>query len=144
MIRLQKYLAECGVASRRSAEKLIQEGAVSVNGLVVTELGTKVDEQNDRVLVNGRPVRPEAEKDSRLSSKWHSLFMWSILGGVLVGFGSVSTVLIATLSGMNAVKITALVVGLLGIPQMILDVVYITYLKKKINILSEGIEGVSL
>ena len=42
MIRLQKYLAECGVASRRSAEKLIQEGAVSVNGLVVTELGTKV------------------------------------------------------------------------------------------------------
>jgi len=62
MIRLQKYLAECGVASRRSAEKLIQEGAVSVNGLVVTELGTKVDEQNDRVQVNGRPVRPEAEK----------------------------------------------------------------------------------
>ena len=38
-------------------------------------------------------------------------------------------------------KITALVVGLLGIPQMILDVVYITYLKKMIDILSENIEG---
>ena len=85
-----------------------------------------------------------AEKDPKLSSKWHSLFMWSILAGVLVGFGSVATVLIVSMAGMDAVKITALVVGLLGIPQMILDVVYITYLKKMIDILSEGIEGVSL
>lgn len=85
-----------------------------------------------------------AEKDPKLSSKWHSLFMWSILAGVLVGFGSVATVLIVTMAGMDAVKITALVVGLLGIPQMILDVVYITYLKKMIDILSEGIEGESL
>ena len=82
-----------------------------------------------------------AEKDSKLSSKWHSLFMWSILAGVLVGFGSVATVLIVTMAGMDAVKITALVVGLLGIPQMILDVVYITYLKKMIDSLSENIEG---
>ena len=82
-----------------------------------------------------------AEKDSKLSSKWHSLFMWSILAGVLVGFGSVATVLIVTMAGMDAVKIRALVVGLLGIPQMILDVVYITYLKKMIDILSENIEG---
>ena len=85
-----------------------------------------------------------AERDFKLASKWHSLFMWSILAGVLVGFGSVATVLIVTMSGMDAVKITALVVGLLGIPQMILDVMYITYLKKMIDILSEGIEGVSL
>ena len=62
MVRLQKYLAECGVASRRAAEKLIQDGAVSVNGVVVTELGTKVDEYADSVAVNGKPVRPEAEK----------------------------------------------------------------------------------
>lgn len=85
-----------------------------------------------------------AEKDSQLSSKWHSLFMWSALAGVLVGFGSVATVFIVAMSGIDTVKITALVVGLLGIPEMILDVVYFTYLKKMIDILSEEIEGVSL
>ena len=44
MIRLQKYMALCGVSSRRAAEKMIAEGRVSVNGDVVTEMGTKVDE----------------------------------------------------------------------------------------------------
>ena len=57
-IRLQKYLAMCGVASRRAAEKMITEGKVSVNGAIVTELGTKVT-QRDRVSVEGEPVKPE-------------------------------------------------------------------------------------
>ena len=39
--RLQKYLANCGVASRRKAEELIMQGKVQVNGKIVTELGTK-------------------------------------------------------------------------------------------------------
>lgn len=60
-MRLQKYLASCGVASRRASEKLIAEGHVSVDGLVVTEMGTQVEE-GQRVCVDGRPVTPEAQK----------------------------------------------------------------------------------
>ena len=56
-VRLQKFLSQAGVASRRAAEKLIVEGRVSVNGETVTELGTKVDAQRDRVQVDGRVVR---------------------------------------------------------------------------------------
>jgi 23S rRNA pseudouridine2605 synthase len=57
-IRLQKYLADAGVASRRAGEKLIASGAVAVNGRVVTELGTRVDPAKDSVSVEGRVVRP--------------------------------------------------------------------------------------
>ena len=56
-VRLQKFLAEAGVASRRSSEKIIVEGRVTVNGKPVTELGTKVDPLHDRVLVDGQPVK---------------------------------------------------------------------------------------
>lgn len=62
MIRLQKYLAQCGIASRRASEKIIAEGRVTVNGTVVTEMGTTVDENLDRVCVDGIPVVPESEK----------------------------------------------------------------------------------
>ena len=61
MIRLQKYLAVCGIASRRASEKIIIDGRVSVNGKTVTQLGTCVDEL-DIVTVDGSPVSPEAEK----------------------------------------------------------------------------------
>lgn len=56
--RLQKYLARCGVASRREAEELIRAGRVKVNGQVVTVLGAKVDPRRDRVQVDGRLVEP--------------------------------------------------------------------------------------
>src|SRR5262249_50039932 len=52
--RLQKIIAGAGVASRRSAEKLISSGQVQVNGAVVTELGTKADLETDHVRVNGK------------------------------------------------------------------------------------------
>jgi len=55
-IRLQKYLAMCGVASRRNAEQLIQEGRVSVNGQVITQQGVKVTSK-DKVKVDGKPVQ---------------------------------------------------------------------------------------
>jgi len=54
-MRLQKYLALCGVASRRAAEKLITDGRVSVNGNIVTELGTKVSSK-DKIAFDGKPV----------------------------------------------------------------------------------------
>ncbi len=57
-IRLQKFLSECGVASRRHAEKLIVEGKVEVNNVVVKELGTKVHPQRDIVRVSRRIVKP--------------------------------------------------------------------------------------
>jgi 23S rRNA pseudouridine2605 synthase len=57
MVRLQKFLAEAGVASRRAAEKLIREGHIEVNGKTVTELGSKVDPAKDRVVVDGQPVK---------------------------------------------------------------------------------------
>lgn len=53
--RLQKYMAECGVASRRKAEELIAQGRVRVNGKIVTEQGVKVDE-NDLVQVDGKKI----------------------------------------------------------------------------------------
>ena len=47
--RLQKYMAQCGVASRRKCEEIILEGKVKVNGVVVKELGTKIDPEKDTV-----------------------------------------------------------------------------------------------
>lgn len=55
-VRLQKFLAECGVGSRRKMEQFIKEGRVRVNGQVVTELGRKVNPDSDKVEVNRRPV----------------------------------------------------------------------------------------
>lgn len=55
--RLQKFLANAGICSRRNAEKLILDGCISVNGKVVTELGTKVDPEVDKVFYNGKQVK---------------------------------------------------------------------------------------
>ncbi len=67
-MRLQKYLAQCGVASRRHAEEMIAAGQVSVNGRVITEMGVQVAE-GDAVCVNGKPVRLETEKKYLLYHK---------------------------------------------------------------------------
>lgn len=56
-IRLQKYLADAGIASRRKAEELIANGYISVNGRVVTQLGTKVDDKKDEILYKGKAVK---------------------------------------------------------------------------------------
>ena len=55
-VRLQKYLSDCGVASRRKAEELILDGQVKVNGRRV-ELGTKIVPEKDLVTVNGKKVK---------------------------------------------------------------------------------------
>ncbi|MBL9130312.1 MAG: rRNA pseudouridine synthase [Verrucomicrobiaceae bacterium] len=57
-MRLNRYLSQCGVASRRGAEQIILEGRVSINGHVIKELATQV-EPEDKVVVDGSPVRAE-------------------------------------------------------------------------------------
>ncbi len=58
-MRLQRFLAQGGVASRRKCEQLIVDGQVRVNGRVVTELGSKVDPDRDKVMVAGKRVLAE-------------------------------------------------------------------------------------
>ena len=60
-MRLQKYMAECGVASRRKAEEMIAEGRVTVNGVKITEMGVQV-EDGDEVRLDGQAIHPETEK----------------------------------------------------------------------------------
>jgi pseudouridine synthase len=59
LVRLQKFLAEAGIGSRRHCETLITAGKVSVNGQPVTQLGTKIDPGADRVIVAGKTVAAE-------------------------------------------------------------------------------------
>lgn len=61
-IRLQKFLSNAGVCSRRKAEEYILEGKVKVNGEIVYELGMKIDPLQDEVLFNGRTIKLENDK----------------------------------------------------------------------------------
>lgn len=67
-IRLQTFLAHCGLASRRASEKIILDGRVSVNGNIVKELGTKVS-PDDKVLVDGKEIHLEKSKRYVLLNK---------------------------------------------------------------------------
>ncbi len=69
MVRLQKYLADAGVASRRASEKLIAEGRISVNGEVIREMGVQVDENYDIVEFDGEIVRNTVKKEYIMLNK---------------------------------------------------------------------------
>lgn len=56
-IRLQKYIADCGITSRRKAEELIKQGKIKVNGQIVYELGTKINPQKDMVLYQDKKIQ---------------------------------------------------------------------------------------
>ena len=60
--RLQKFLAESGIASRRKSEQLILEGKIKVNAKIVTELGTKINPKKDVVEYNGKKIQKENKK----------------------------------------------------------------------------------
>jgi len=62
MMRLQKFLAQAGIASRRKAEELIEAGKIKVNGRIVNQLGTKVDETKDEVEYQGKMIKPAEKK----------------------------------------------------------------------------------
>jgi pseudouridine synthase len=67
--RLQKILSQAGVASRRASEQLMREGRVMVNGVTVTELGTKADAEADDIRVDGRRIRVAATRRYILLNK---------------------------------------------------------------------------
>lgn len=60
--RLQKYLAECGIASRRKCEEYILQGKIQVNGKIITELGVKVNPEKDKITFEGKNVKQEERK----------------------------------------------------------------------------------
>jgi 23S rRNA pseudouridine2605 synthase len=66
MERLQKIIAAAGIASRRKAEELMLAGDVSVNGKVVTELGTKADPDRDHIKVRGKLINPTLQKQENI------------------------------------------------------------------------------
>ncbi len=66
MERLQKLIAQAGIASRRHAEEMITAGEVTVNGKVITELGTKADPQQDHIKVRGKLINPTLQKRAKV------------------------------------------------------------------------------
>ena len=60
-MRLNKFLSSCGVASRRKSDEIIKSGKIFVNGIAVTELGTDIDEQKDKVEYNGKVLKLESD-----------------------------------------------------------------------------------
>ncbi len=62
MERLQKFIAACGIASRRAAEKYITDGRISVNGSIVTEQGIKIDPEKDIVAFDGKIIKEAGQK----------------------------------------------------------------------------------
>jgi len=60
-IRLNKFLAEAGVASRRAADEIIADGQITINGKKVFELGIKVNPREDRILYNGKPLTQQTQ-----------------------------------------------------------------------------------
>jgi len=60
-IRLNKFLSQAGVASRRDADRMIAEGRIGVNNEVVQELGTKIDDDKDVITVDGQRIKPQAQ-----------------------------------------------------------------------------------
>lgn len=61
-IRLQKYMADCGIASRRKCEEYIAKGRVKVNGKIQNQLGIKVDPNTDEVRFDGKKIHKQEEK----------------------------------------------------------------------------------
>ena len=77
------------------------------------------------------------EKDHQLSGKWTSLFMWSIIVGLLLGFVSTAAGVLATISGVDVEKAVVIIAAIVLIPEYIIDILYILYLKKMVTLFTE-------
>ena len=82
-----------------------------------------------------------AEMDENLSNKWNGLFIWSFIAPLLLSIGSSVAMVTATFMNLDVSKITAITTGVMRIPQYVIDVVYLMYLKKMIGILTARSEG---
>ena len=81
------------------------------------------------------------EKDHQLSGKWTSLFMWSIIAGLVLGFTSTATAMFTAMAGVDTMKATILIAAILAIPQSVIEILYILYLKKMVAIFAEVNDG---
>jgi len=77
------------------------------------------------------------EKDHQLSGKWTSLFMWSIVVGLILGFASTAAGVLAAVSGVDTEKAAWIVAVILLVPEYVIDLLYILYLKKTVAIIGE-------
>ncbi|MGD2245768.1 MAG: pseudouridine synthase [Candidatus Aminicenantes bacterium] len=69
MIRLNKFLSQAGIASRREADRLIAQGRVKVNGVIIQTLGSKIEVERDRVEVDGKQIKGEKSRAYVLLNK---------------------------------------------------------------------------
>ena len=77
------------------------------------------------------------ENDHQLSGKWTSLFMWSIVVGLLLGFTSTAAGMFAAMAGIDTMKATIMIAAILAIPQYVIEIIYILYLKKMVTLFTE-------
>lgn len=84
------------------------------------------------------------EKDHQLSCKWTSLFMWSIVVGLILGFASTAAGVLAAVAGLDAEKAAVMIAAALMIPEFILDIFYILYLRKMVAIFEDGNEELEI
>ena len=75
-----------------------------------------------------------AEKDTVLSAKWKGLFIWSFIAPLLLSIGSSAAMVISSFMNLDVAKVTAITTGIMRIPQYIIDVIYLLYLKKMLSI----------
>lgn len=76
------------------------------------------------------------EQDPKLAGKWHGLFYWGLVAGVLIFFGTMIVAVVASAAEMDIATAAAAIVALLSIPQLIIEVIYLWYLARTIKILN--------
>ena len=119
VVRLQKFLADAGVASRRASEQIILAGRVTVNGETATELGMKVEPGRDRVVVDSLPVRPKRKiylAMNKPPAKVDPGFTWSgsafsTVAGILGAAGALCIVFAVTYARRSGVEAAPLLVA---------------------------------
>lgn len=77
------------------------------------------------------------EKDRQLSGKWTSLFMWSIVIGLILGFASTAAGVLAAIAGVDTETAALMIAAAMMIPEYIIDILYILYLKKMVVLFAE-------